>query len=78
MDRLHLRRTCIREGAKDIYRSEKFKNTRLCMFTFQLDMGSLATWQYCLRNAVKDLSPGSAALCDVSWKGTHDSIEGTT
>ena len=41
------------------------------MFTYQLDLGSLAIWQYSLRTSCDYLrgAPGSAALHDASWRG---------
>ena len=71
VQRLKLQRTCILEGAQRIYTSEKFAILRFCMFTYQLDLGSLAIWQYSLRTSCDYLrgAPGSAALHDASWRG---------
>ena len=70
VQRLKLERTCILEGAQRIYTSEKFAILRFCMFTYQLDLGSLAIWQYSLRTSCDYLrgAPGSAALHDASWR----------
>ena len=70
VQRLKLQRTCILEGAQRIYTSEKFAILRFCMFTYQLDLGSLAIWQYSLRTSCDYLrgAPGSAALHDASWR----------
>ena len=58
-------------GLQRIYTSEKFAILRFCMFTYQLDLGSLAIWQYSLRTSCDYLrgAPGSAALHDASWRG---------
>ena len=48
-------------GLQRIYTSEKFAILRFCMFTYQLDLASLAIWQYSLRTSCDYWT--SAARC---------------
>ena len=65
--------TCPRKSASDIVKDARFRVTRLNQFAFQLDRGSLATWDIVLRPHLQAASGcqsrtfGWASCWDVSW-----------
>ena len=66
VQRLRLAREPCQLPAKSIYKSDRFRDLRMCQWTFALDLGHLSTWHHVLRWLVP-FAPHHASACDISF-----------